>query len=85
MLNPAKDVIEFSEGVRLLQVQAHNYSGDIYLCYTDCVSTRNICDAALPEPGTRNYTTEELSSATFRRVRNHPWFPIDPQSKNMRS
>lgn len=41
--------LQLNDGVRLLQMQAHENSGDIYLCHTDCVGTHIIHDAAPPE------------------------------------
>lgn len=45
----AKVTQQLNDGVRLLQMQAHDNSGDIYLCHTSCVSTRTICAAEPPE------------------------------------
>lgn len=44
-LTSAKVTQQLNDGVRLLQMQAHQNSGDIYLCHTTCVSVRSICDA----------------------------------------
>ena len=48
-LTSAKVTQQLDDGVRLLQVQAHQNSGDIYLCHTACVSTRTVYAAKPPE------------------------------------
>ena len=48
-LTPTKVTQQLNDGVRLLQMQAHQNSGDIYLCHTACVSARTICAAEPPE------------------------------------
>ena len=48
-LTSAKVTQQLNDGVRLLQMQAHNDSGTINLCHTLCVSTRTICHAEPPE------------------------------------
>lgn len=40
---------QLTDGVRMLQMQAHNNSGDIYLCHTACVSTYTIRRTVLLE------------------------------------
>lgn len=50
--NSALVTQQLTDGVRMLQMQAHSNSGDIYLCHTACVSARTIRHAVLPEPET---------------------------------
>jgi len=84
-LTSAKVTQQLNDGVRLLQMQAHDNSGDIYLCHTLCVSTRTVCCAEPPETLTRGYPTEELCSTTLTKVRSHLWFLIDSHSERARS
>lgn len=50
VFNSVQVTQQLTDGVRMLQMQAHNNSGDIYLCHTDCVRTPVICGVAPPEP-----------------------------------
>ena len=49
ILNSAQVTQQLTDGVRMLQMQAHENSGDIYLCHTACVGIHIIRHVVLPE------------------------------------
>lgn len=65
-------------------MQAHENSGDIYLCHSACVSTRIVCDAEPPEPALG--IIQRRNSARLLEDRYETTYvPINSQSKTMRS